>query len=79
MQDYQPVISVCAVIIAAVLRRKLAERRERMAEQIIGAEKAAPHADRLWPGSVERQRLPISSSGIERGAVFAVELVDKRG
>src|SRR5438270_3088820 len=54
------------------------EQQERIGEQIISAEKIAPHADRPGGrGHVERQRLLDLVQQVERVARLAVELVDK--
>jgi coenzyme F420-reducing hydrogenase alpha subunit len=47
-------------------------------EQVVGAEKIEPHADRPGGrGDVERERLLDLVQQVERVAVFAGELVDK--
>ena len=54
------------------------EQQEGIGEEIIGAEKVAPHADRPGGrGHVERQRLLDVVQQVERAAALAVELVDK--
>ncbi len=54
------------------------EQQERIGEEVIGAEKVAPHADRPGGrGHVERQRLLDLVQQVERVAAFAVELIDK--
>jgi len=54
------------------------EQQERIGEEVIGAEKVVPHADRPGGrGHVERQRLLDLVQQVERVAGLAVELVDK--
>jgi hypothetical protein len=54
------------------------KQQERIGEEIIGAEKVAPHADRPGGGGhVECQALLDLVQEVERVAPLAVELVDK--
>ena len=54
------------------------EQQERVGEEVVGAEKVAPHADRPGcRGHVERQGLLDLVQQVERVAALAVELVDK--
>ena len=54
------------------------EQEQRIGEEVIGAEKVAPHADRPGGrGHVERERLLDLVQQVERVAALAVELVDK--
>ncbi len=54
------------------------EQQQRIAQQIVGAEKIAPHADRpTRRRRIQRQGLLNFVDQVERVAAFAVELVDK--
>jgi hypothetical protein len=53
-------------------------QEERIGEEVVGAEKVPPHADRPGGrGHVERQRLLDLVQQVERVAALAVELVDE--
>src|SRR6516164_9293448 len=54
------------------------EQQERIAEEVVGAEKVAPHADRPGGrGHVEREALLDLVQQVERVAGLAIELVDE--
>ena len=54
------------------------EQQQRIGEEVIGAEKVAPHADRPGGrGHIEREALLDLVQEVERVAGLAVELVDK--